>query len=47
MSERNPGAEVAALRKDGYPYDSERRPRYMDRIEQVLGGNVCRILRLP
>jgi hypothetical protein len=39
ISERHPGAEVAALRKNSYLFDGERRLRYMDRIgvdQQVL-----------
>lgn len=32
MSRRFPGAEVAALRKNSYLFDGERRLRYMDRI---------------
>jgi predicted TIM-barrel fold metal-dependent hydrolase len=39
ISERHPSAEVAALRKNSYLFDGERRLRYMDRIgvdQQVL-----------
>ncbi|HWG60438.1 MAG TPA: amidohydrolase family protein [Streptosporangiaceae bacterium] len=39
INERHPGAEVAALRKNSYLFDGERRLRYMDRIgvdKQVL-----------
>lgn len=39
ISERHPGAEVAALWKNSYLFDGERRLRYMDRIgvdQQVL-----------
>lgn len=32
ISQRHPGAEVAALRRNGYRHDGERRLRYMDRI---------------
>jgi len=39
ISERHPSTEVAALRKNSYLFDGERRLRYMDRIgvdQQVL-----------
>lgn len=39
INERHPGAEAAALRRNGYLFDGERRLRYMDRIgvdQQVL-----------
>jgi hypothetical protein len=42
ISERHPSAEVAALRKNSYLFDGERRLRYMDLkfVTHHLGGMV-------